>query len=115
MVDINKGDHYQNGCENEENKTLQRQAELHEKDQGKSRSQKLDQGVAPGNSRAAGATLRPQHQETYDRDIVIKPNRLMAVWTPRRGFHNRGLGRDPEDADIQEAADNRAENEGEKV
>ena len=115
VVKVDEGDNHKAGAEDKQGKKRERQAELEKKQQGQQPVQSLDQRIAPGDGRMAGAALCPEDKKTDERDIVIPADLVAAHRAGRRRKDNRLILRQTADADVEKRADNRAEDEGEYV
>ena len=115
MIQINEGNNYQDGRENKKNQKVQGGSEFYKEHQRQKAGEKFDQRVTPGNLWAAVAAFGAQNQKAYNRNIIVKANRMVAGRTLRRRLDNGFSRGNAENADIKKAADGGAENEGKNI
>ena len=77
--------------------------------------EQLDRGIADRYGLGAFPALAPQDEIAYQRYVVVEPDGGTAPGAARTGPDDRFVSRYAEDADIEEASDDGAEDEGEDL
>jgi hypothetical protein len=74
-------------------------------DEEKNRRQEFDQGIPPGNGRLTESAFPLEQQETDNRNVVPRFERMIAVWAMGTGKDDRSSLWNTEDAHIKKTSE----------
>jgi hypothetical protein len=110
MVEINDGDHDQGTKKGEEVEILKGEAELQEQEKGRQGRDPLDEGILHRDGPLAIAALSAEQGVADQGNVVVSPDRILALGAMRSGTDDRFIFRQPVDTDIEEAPDDGPKN-----
>jgi hypothetical protein len=114
MREIDKAYKSEGGKKNEKDEIEGRNAVPQQEDNREDTHEELYEGITPGNGGMTRPAFSPQKDKTHQRNIVVETNGGLTVRALRRRQDDGFPLRQPMDADIKKAPNNRPKAKGEQ-